>query len=628
MHGLVAAFGSACRYLTIDVVLARLEGARREDDHMLAHDAGRIAILAPTIAGAHPIAQTPTGDLRLALSGYLLLDSPEPAARHGQRFLEHVRTRGIEAALSDVVAGSFVLSVFDPGNGRFTLANDRMGSIALYYRQVPDGAIVTTVPALLQLGDLAPAAMDRTACAELLHIGYTLADRSPFREARRLPPASLLSWSPTERGLVVSLTGLDPLKADRGPHAVALDEIAELLEAACRRLTRLGGRTAHFLSGGMDSRLMLAAWPAEAPPCYSYGPAEFADVAVARAVAAARGSSFTHVPLAGGSVADSLGQMTRFGGVPIYPNRYLASRRVREDGFDSVVDGCLGDAVFGGSYYKHQEYLSRTGQIFQRLATFKDHSVRQVGLEAIVEAALRAMLDPGAETWAVRALGPETSGGLAAVKDDMRHDVWTDVRRLAEGEDSAAVVLRNYTILNRNWHGIAQQAVMSRRFLRVFYPIASDVPLMRALLRIPPRETAFRRFQIRLLRTRYPTYAALPYAGSLIPLRRWFRLHHWAPALRRRLGSSLPLIRPALPDVSARYDEWGAWLAESAELRARSGRYLIESGLGNAARVEQYLAAIADGGERGTGDLVNMAAVAYLTGAVPAPTRMRSEPRP
>lgn len=631
MHGLVAAFGSACRHLTVEAVLARLGGARREDVHMLAHDAGRIAILVPAIVGTpHPIAQTPAGDLRLAVSGYLLLDSAEPAARHGQRFLEHARTRGIEAALGDIVAGSFVLGVFDPGNGRFTLANDRMGSIALYYRQIPDGAIVTTIPALLQLGDLAPAGMDRTACAEILHIGYTLADRSPFRDVRRLAPASLLSWSAIERRLLVSHTGLDPLKSVPGARAAGLDEVAELLQAACRRLTRLGGRTAHFLSGGMDSRLVLAAWPGEAPPCYSYGPADFADVAIARAVAAARASSFTHVPLAGPAVADSLAEMTRFGGVPIYPNRYLASRRVRDDGFDSVVDACLGDAVFGGSYYKHQGYLSRAGRILQRLATFKDHSVRQVGLEAIVEAALRAMLDPGAGAWATRALGPETSDGLAAAKDDMRHDVWTDVRRLAEGEDSAAVVLRNYTILNRNWHGIAQQAVMSRRFLRVFYPIACDVPLLQALLRIPPRETAFRRFQIQLLRTRYPAYAALPYAGSLIPLRRWFRLHHWAPALRRRLGASLPLIRPALPDVSARYDEWGSWLGESAELRVRSGRYLVESGLGDAARVERYLAGIADGGERGTGDLVNMAAVAYLTGGDGAPALAvpRSEPRP
>ena len=617
MHGFVAAFGSPCRHLTVDTVLDRLAGVRREDVHMLAHDAGRIAVLAPAIAGApHPIARTPAGDLRLAVSGYLLLDSSESADRHGQRFLEQVRTRGIEAALGDVVAGSFVLGVFDPASGRFTVANDRMGSIALYYRQISDdGAIVTTIPALLQLGDLAPAGLDWTACAELLHIGYTLADRSLLSGVRRLPPASLLGWNPTEGRLTVSSTDLDPLKTAPNPRPVDLHEIGERLDAACRRLTRLGGRTVHFLSGGMDSRLLLAAWPGKAPPCYSYGPAEFADVVIARAVASERGSSFAHVPVPGAAVAGSVADMARFGGVPIFPNRYLASRRVREDGFDSVVDGCLGDALLGGSYYKHQGYLSRAGRHLERLVWFKDHSVRRVGLDALVETALRVMLDASTSDWAARTLGLEVSRQLAAATDDMRHDVWTDMLRLAGGEDSAAIVLRNYTILNRNWHGIAQQAVMSRRFLRVYYPIPCDVALLQALLSIPPRETAFRRLQTRLLRTRYPKYAALPYAGSLLPVQRSFRLHYWAPALRQRLGSRVPIIRPVLPNASPRYDEWEAWLGESPELRAQASRFLIEAGLADAPRVEKHLAAIADGRERGTGDLVNMAAVGHLIGA-------------
>ena len=317
-------------------------------------------------------------------------------------------------------------------------------------------------------------------------------------------------------------------------------------------------------------------------------------------------------------MADSLAEMTRFGGVPIFPNRYLASRRIREDGFDSVVDGCLGDALFGGSYYKHQGYFSRVGKHLERLAWFKDHSVRRVGLDALVETALQAMLDAGAGDWAARILEPEVSRRLVAAMDDIRHDVWTDILQLAEGEDSAATVLRNYTIRNRNWHGVAQQAVMCRRFLRVYYPIPCDVGLLQALLSLPPRETAFRRLQTRLLRTRYPTYAALPYAGSLVPLRRSFRLHHWAPALRRGVGSWVPFVRPVLPNASPRFNEWEAWLGESPELRAQAGRFLVESGFADAARSEHHLVAIAAGSERGTGDLANMAAVGHLSGAGPA----------
>ncbi len=619
MHGLIAAFGSASRHLSVDAVLARLGGAAREDVHLIAHDAGVVAVVAPRIPGGPPaVARTPDGDLRLAVSGYLLLDSPEAADRHGHLLLAEIRTRGIEAALREVVAGSFVLAVLDPANGRFTVANDRMGSIPLYYWEVPGGAILTSVPAFLQLGDPSPGRLDWTACAELLRIGYTLADRSPLDGVRRLGPASLLTWNPGEDRLTLSATDNDPLKAKPVSAPVDLAEIDERLTAACRRLTRLGGRTAHFLSGGMDSRLLLAAWPGEAPPCYSYGPAEFADVAIARAVAAERGSAFVHVPLPGDAVAAALGDMSRFGGLPIFPNRFLASRRVRDDGHDTVVDGCLGDAVFGGSYYKHQGYLSPAGRRLQGLAQFKDHSVRRVGLDAVVEAALHSMVDATADAWVSRVLGPEVARRLAAATDDIRHDVWTDIRRLAATEDSAAVVLRNYTILNRNWHGIAQQAVMSRRFLRVFYPIPCDTPLLEALLRIPPRETAFRRLQIRLLCARYPRYAALPYAASLLPLRRSFRLHHWAPALRRRFGSRMPFLRPAVPHAAARYNEWEAWLGESAALRALAGRSIVEAGFADAPRLHQHMAAVADGRERGSGDLGTMAALAHLGAGDPS----------
>ncbi|HET6368684.1 MAG TPA: asparagine synthase-related protein [Pseudomonadales bacterium] len=614
MHGLIAVFGRAARDLTRETLVASLDGLAADQVHLLAgDDAMRVAVLAPPIPGGAPaVLWGPGGTRGLAVGGYLLLDDRAPAADHPERLLHLIAQQGLDAALNAVIAGSFNLAVLDVARGELVVANDRLGSIPLYYLPEPDGGVVTTIPGLLGLGRISAPAPDWTACAEILYTGYTVGDRYVVAGARRLRGASVLRWDARAGRLETRVTRLDPTVITPAPGPADLDDLGDRLEAACRRLARVGGRTAHFLSGGMDSRLILAAWPGDAPlHCYSYGPERFPDVVVARAIATARGATFTHVPLSGDAVAESVEDAARWGGVPVFPNRYLAARRVSEDGFDAVLDGCLGDAYLGGSYYKFQAMFSRRARYAEKLDLFVDHSVARVGLDALVEAMWTEVFDPAADEWAMRHLAPWVAARLAAAKDDIRQDVWSEIRRLAPWHESVSVLLREFRVANRNWNYIAQQAVACRRFLRVDLPLIADWPLLEALYRLRPAETAFRKLQIRLLRRRYPEFAALPYAASLLPLKRPALLHHWAPRLRKR-GLSLPFMTPVIAGPTAEFDEWGEWLRGSAALRARAVELLCALGFAEREPLQSRMDDVAQGHARGVGELVHLAGLAPL----------------
>lgn len=614
MHGFIAAFGRAAGDLTRETLVASLDGLSADHVHLLTSDDGmRAAVIAPPRPGTSPAVLWERGSaMGLAVQGYLLLDDSAPTAGHLARFLHTVAERGLDRALSEVIAGSFNLAVLDTARGELLVANDRLGSIPLYFVSGPDGGVVTTIPGLLGLGSRSESAPDWTACAEILYTGYTLGDRYVIRGSRRLHGASILRWDARAGCLETRETSLDPSRIAPAPGPADLDDLGDRLEAACRRLARMGGRTALFLSGGMDSRLILAAWPGDAPlHCYSYGPERFVDVAVARAVATAHGAPFTHVPLSGDAVAASVEDAARWGGVPLFPNRYLAARRAREDGFDAVLDGCLGDAYFGGSYYKFQSKFSRRARYAEKLDLFVDHSVARVGPDALVDAMWGELFDPATDEWAASHLSPAVAARLAAAKDDIRQDAWREVRRLASWHDSASVLLREFRVANRNWHYITQQAVASRRFLRVDMPLIADCSLLEALYRLPPAETAFRKLQIRLFRRRYPELAALPYAGSLLPLSRPPLLHHWASRLRGR-GLSLPFMAPAIAGATQDFDEWDEWLRGSAALRARTVELLGAIGFAESERLQSRMDDVAQGRTRGVGELVHLAGLAPL----------------
>jgi asparagine synthetase B (glutamine-hydrolysing) len=578
----------------------------KEDDLVL-------MLWAPSSGDASPtVVWTDDGNLGLAIDGYLITESlnAQPSlAGHLRVLAEAIRRHGTVRGLQAVVAGAFNLLVIDRERGSVSVVNDRMGAIPLYYARTNEGCLFSTNPVLLVSTGLIPKDVDYTACAEWAYFGYTIGERHFLKAIKVFPRASVLQWDRKAHTATWEHAGVDPLSIPPTADRADVGEVAERFSAACHRLHALGGRTAHLQSAGMDSRLILAAWPAEqALPCYTYGSLASTEVAIAETIAQIRGSSFTHVRPSGEQVADTLDAMFAANGLLVYPDRFLSARSIRGQGSDRVLDGFLGDVFLGGSFYSSDRFFSLLSRCGRYLTLFKDQKVSAIGLDRIAEVLVDEISEVRDEASLAKYLTDDAVARLKAEQPTIAQDIYQELKSLSPADDSLAILFRNFKVANRCLHAIAQQGVMSRQFLQVYYPFTNDVPFLDYLLTLRPHVTAYRKLYLNLFRRRYRAYAEALYGGSLLPLRRSALAHKWS-AISMSSKVSLPLITGKLPGHSLNWNNWQLWLRESRPLRDKVSQWLCDTGIGEKERVAATMSQVASGDTQGSGKVFHLAAI-------------------
>jgi len=154
--------------------------------------------------------------------------------------------------------GVFALAVWDVERRQLVLANDRFGLRPLYYTQGPGlFAFAGEIKGLLALEGVSRE-IDDDAVAEFFAFEHVMGDKTLFREIHLLPPATVL----TVRDGVVSRSSYwsleyAPVSAERSEEAW-VEEMVDLLSQAVRRRLREGVVVGLPLSGGLDSRTLLA----------------------------------------------------------------------------------------------------------------------------------------------------------------------------------------------------------------------------------------------------------------------------------------------------------------------------------------------------------------------------------
>ena len=172
---------------------------------------------------------------------------------------------GIDALLPETV-GMFALAVWDREERVLTLARDRLGEKPLAYA-VHDGtlAFASQPSALLRVPGLDPA-VDPDALVSLLRYGHVTGPRGIHAGVRKLPPGTLLRVRPDDPSAgvpepwwaledVARAALADPLPAG-GTDAV--DAVETVLEAAVHAQRIADVPLGAFLSGGVDSSLVVA----------------------------------------------------------------------------------------------------------------------------------------------------------------------------------------------------------------------------------------------------------------------------------------------------------------------------------------------------------------------------------
>ena len=193
--------------------------------------------------------------------------------------------------------GSFLILIYDSQAPRLTVITDRFASLALFYG-LSSGILCASL-SFKQLLDLRRAEdvgrIDSESVFQFLALRRLLGEETFDPGVRYLASAAVLRWDGTTAAPSLSRYW-QPDYAAQPPEGTDLVEaLAEGLQRAMALATSDERRFALFLSGGLDSRALLAA-AREPLPCVTTSLQRNNEVEVAEAVALARGAPFHFLP--------------------------------------------------------------------------------------------------------------------------------------------------------------------------------------------------------------------------------------------------------------------------------------------------------------------------------------------
>ncbi|WP_136601122.1 asparagine synthase-related protein [Salinigranum halophilum] len=164
--------------------------------------------------------------------------------------------------------GSFAAVIYDPNAERVYLLTDRLGTRPLYYaRPTSQTVVFSTSIQSLPMYPGVDAAFHTAAVAEYLTTGSVRGIKTPFVGVEAFPPSSVTTVE-LDAGMTRSRRYWQPRfdPTDR-PFSYFVDEFVDRFQAALRDRLGPGVRYGLLLSGGSDSRAILAALDDDVDVC-------------------------------------------------------------------------------------------------------------------------------------------------------------------------------------------------------------------------------------------------------------------------------------------------------------------------------------------------------------------------
>jgi asparagine synthase (glutamine-hydrolysing) len=153
--------------------------------------------------------------------------------------------------------GTFCLVHYQPQTGTLSLVADKLGIRPLYFWMDDQQVVFATALRILEGLSFVPKKMDLRAVTEVVAIGAPLADRTPYAGISLLKSAEIVQI--TNAGLARSCYWRwDEIQTSKEPEADCLARVYERFQAATKRRNRNDQATAAYLSGGLDSRCVVA----------------------------------------------------------------------------------------------------------------------------------------------------------------------------------------------------------------------------------------------------------------------------------------------------------------------------------------------------------------------------------
>lgn len=277
---------------------------------------------------------------------------------------------GIKNTLSKLV-GMFAVAVWDKHKATLTLARDRIGEKPLYYGFSNGVLLFASELQAMEAHPSFDARISRDSLALLLKYAYVPTPHSIYEGIFKLPPGTWLAFDQValegseigEPQAYWELPLLPPQERPLLSDDEAVDQLQELMSATIRDQMVADVPLGAFLSGGIDSTLIVSlmqSLSSQKVKTYTIGfdNPGYNEAEHAKAVARHLGTDHTELYVSGTDALAVISKLPDIYGEPFADSSqiptYLVSQLAREHVTVSL-SGDAGDELFGG--YNRYQYL-------------------------------------------------------------------------------------------------------------------------------------------------------------------------------------------------------------------------------------------------------------------------------
>jgi asparagine synthase (glutamine-hydrolysing) len=154
--------------------------------------------------------------------------------------------------------GAFALAIWDLCERRLFVATDRLGLYPLYYTQRNKGVAFASKASALLVDPGLSTFVDPIAVTQLLTFEYVLGNRTLVKDVKLIPPASVLTYYDNQINIrsYWRMNYLDTYTPRK--EGEYLEDLIYYMRQAAKRQAKGGLTKGILLSGGLDSRVLLA----------------------------------------------------------------------------------------------------------------------------------------------------------------------------------------------------------------------------------------------------------------------------------------------------------------------------------------------------------------------------------
>lgn len=191
-----------------------------------------------------------------------------------------------EKALKEL-NGSFCFAIYDLTTHELLLVNDRFSSYSLFYYLTDKGTLLfgTQLSLIIQSIEV-PRELDINSIFEFFNFQRCLGTKTFYKDINVLSPATVLRYR--EGNISLNSYWERRYKEEKHPEKYYVDKLAEVIKKSVERRTRGNHRFGILLSGGLDSRTVLAASDKKMV-CFTVGDFRNREVKTAKKIAEVKG---------------------------------------------------------------------------------------------------------------------------------------------------------------------------------------------------------------------------------------------------------------------------------------------------------------------------------------------------